>query len=213
MVPADNPSAIVVPMHSGIPSSRALVIAPTARELGGLTSDGHRRAATVGIGRAAADALAALLRDEVPSFVLSLGFAGALAPDLPTGGLTLHTQLCVPEALLPPIHQQAGPLNEKAVALLTAARLPFHSGPLLTVQRPLLTPAEKRMQYAASGAIAVDMEGYWLAQAATDAGVPMLTIRAVLDEAEHTLPPMVESIITDGGRNEWRAALRAIFTT
>jgi hypothetical protein len=51
----------------------------------------------------------------------------------------------------------------------------------------VLTAAEKRA-LAASGALAVDMESHPFAQAAVEAGVPWLALRAVVDPLELSLP-------------------------
>jgi hypothetical protein len=49
------------------------------------------------------------------------------------------------------------------------------------------TPADKRA-LAANGALAVDMESHGLALAASKAGIPWLSVRAVLDPLDATLP-------------------------
>jgi hypothetical protein len=57
----------------------------------------------------------------------------------------------------------------------------------LIASASVLTGHEKRA-LAASGAIAVDMESYAVAQAAAQAGVPWLALRAIVDPAGTSLP-------------------------
>ena len=88
------------------------------------------------------------------------------------------------------------------------ARAPI-AGAILTADAPLLTPAAKRRARAASGAMAVDMEGRWIADAAAARGVPLISVRAVVDEADFEIPPFAAAIAADGGRREWARAIRA----
>ena len=96
-----------------------------------------------------------------------------------------------------------------AEKLRKGARAGATAGAILTVDAPLLTPAAKRRARAASGAIAVDMEGRWIADAAAARGVPLISVRAVVDEADFEIPPFASAIAADGGRREWARAIRA----
>jgi len=82
-------------------------------------------------------------------------------------------------------------------------------GPILTVDAPLLTPAAKRRARAASGAAVVDMEGRRIAEAAAERGVPIVAVRAVIDEADFALPPFAAEIAAAGGHDERARAFRA----
>lgn len=186
-----------------------LVIGPTSRELGGLKDGEACHTAVVGIGHEAAPSLTSLLPKQRPALVLSLGFAGALQTGLQTGTLTLPATVVTPDNTLPPLTYDAGLLGIARDAL-AANGLTFDEGPLLTVQRVLLTPDAKYAHGKASRASTVDMEGYWLAQAAAEAAIPMVAMRVVLDEVDQSLPPLVHAIIADGGRNEWRHAIRSL---
>lgn len=57
--------------------------------------------------------------------------------------------------------------------------------------------------------MAVDMEGRWIADAAAARGVPLISVRAVVDEADFALPAFAAAIAADGGRREWARAIRA----
>ena len=185
-------------------AARLLVVAPTGRELGGLRPGDNRdcSAAVTGIGHEAAPTFTALLDAERPSAVLSLGFAGGLAPGLSTGALALcgaaRAEGAAPIELDP----------YSAADALRAAGIAAVSGALLTVDEPLLTPEAKQAAHAATSAVVVDMEGYALARIAGERDIPIVMLRAVLDAAEHGLPSFVADIVADGGRGELRHTLR-----
>lgn len=86
---------------------------------------------------------------------------------------------------------------------------PALAGAVLTVDAPLLTPAAKRRARAESGAAAVDMEGRRIAEAAAERGVPLVAVRATLDEADFALPAFAAEIAAAGGHDERARAFRA----
>ena len=190
--------------------SGILVVAPTRRELGGLRPGHHGAlsATVVGLGEEAAPALTELLAAEHPSAVLSLGFAGALTAQGRTGDLVLCMELV---SGLPtpsdPLAADAA-LADSVRRGLEQSGLPSHQGKLLTVPSPLLAPDEKRSAGASSGALAVDMEGHAMAQAALEQATPFLALRVVLDPVGYPLPGLVADIMADGGRRELRHTLR-----
>ena len=192
--------------------SPLLTIAPTRRELGGLgAGDERTRAGMIGIGRAAGERVARLLDAAPCSLLVSLGYAGALDPRLQAGDLVLGS--AYHHAAAPGIHGAPLATREvttRAAALLREAGLPALEGPVLTVDEPLLTPQAKRRARLATGALAVDMEGRWIAEAAAARGVPLIGIRAVLDEAQFSLPAFVAAVVADPGRSEWSHAVRAL---
>jgi nucleoside phosphorylase len=122
------------------------------------------------------------IAEQRPSVVVSCGFAGGLDAHLSAGDLVLATSvrgqsgdcLVAPESL-----------RKQAAAALNGLRL--LEGELLTATSVLT--AENKRAFAASGAVAVDMETYALARAATEAGVPWLALRAIVDPAGSSLPP------------------------
>ncbi len=168
-----------------------LVVAPTRRELGGLRS-GKRRdiaAATVGIGRQAAPALAALIRRYAPARILSLGFAGGLSRELHTGDVLACERVIAPE--------------QEPLPLPFPASMSGAAGTLLTADALLPLIPDKWQARSNTGADLVDLEGYHLAKAAREAGVPLCAVRVVLDEVDEELPPFVGAIVAAGGRREW----------
>ena len=121
--------------------------------------------------------------------LLLLGFAGGMDPSLAPGVL----------AISPNYHQPAGgnslqPDTEmwrQAVEAATDAGLPFDQRDSLTVDRLVSTVADKGAVFRRYQVGTVNMEDYSVAEAARDAGVPFLAVRAVLDPADQSLPPYV----------------------
>ena len=198
------------PPSTGPPA--LLVVAPTRRELGGFRPGRHGPllVGVAGLGEEAAPALAKLLALEHPAAVLSLGFAGALTAEGCTGDVVVCTEQ-VADAPSPPTAVTADPaLVESARRGLDGSRLPHQEGKLLTTPSPLLTPEEKRRARLRSGALVVDMEGYWMARTAQDHETPFLALRVVLDPVDYLLPQLVATIVADQGRHEWRHTLRSV---
>lgn len=186
-----------------------LVVAPTRRELGGLTpnSIGHTLVAVTGVGRRPTLAcLQELLQREHISAIVSLGFAGGLDPTLRSGDLLLATKAAAVNANGTP---ESGGVLTADVALLKRvalfanhAGIPHRLGGLATVPEPLLTPESRGRVGRHSEALAADMEGYWVAAQAQAAKVPFLLARAILDPVGMTLPSLVHDIVADEGRRE-----------
>ena len=191
-----------------------LVVAPTKRELGGLSpgQDGALLVATTGLGRQAAPALDLLLQTYPIRRVVSLGFAGALTPQTRAGSLVVCNSLLAGGREPPPPLSGEGELLDWTMAWLDRVRLPYHYSGLYTSAKLLLTPERKRRAGLASGAGVVDMEGYWLAETAAAHGIPLLALRAVLDGADYTLPKLAEEIAEDQGRHEIRHTLIHVFS-
>ncbi len=184
-----------------------LTVAPTQRELGGLGS-GHEgaQARVIGIGRAAGARMTTLLEEVPCQLLVSLGYAGALDPHLRPGDLVVGNAYL--HGADPPL--SGAPLATRAAVLLRESGLSAQEGLILTVDEPLLSPRAKRRAHHGSGALVVDMEGRWIAEAAVRKGVPVIGIRAVLDEARFPLPAFVATIIADSGRREWAHAIRGL---
>lgn len=194
-------------MATDMATGPLLTIAPTRRELGGLGHGNARtRTSIVGIGRAAGAHAAELLDASPCGLLVSLGYAGALDPRLRPGDLVVgNAYLHGARAVIP-----GAPQTTRAAMLLRQSGLSALEGAVLTVDEPLLTPQAKRRAHNGSGALVVDMEGSWIADVAASRSVPLIGIRAVLDEADFPLPSFVAAIIADQGRREWAHAVRAM---
>ena len=74
------------------------------------------------------------------------------------------------------------------------------TGSLVTTREIVATPEAKAALFAASGAVAADMESAVLVARAAAAGCPALVVRAVSDSARQSLPPELTRLVTPEGR-------------
>jgi 4-hydroxy-3-methylbut-2-enyl diphosphate reductase len=131
----------------------------------------------IGMGPRRAARSSHLVANADASAVLIAGFCGALDPDLEPGDVVLATEV-------------RGPTGTTACSdpsilagVLRRGGLNVRVGPIASSQR--LVIRERRRALQRSGALAVDMESAWLAPAAR--GVPLVTLRVVLDTHRHEL--------------------------
>jgi adenosylhomocysteine nucleosidase len=148
--------------------------------------------------------------------VLSVGFAGGLQPAglqpaLARGHAILPTVICrlcdapgtAGHAADAGIHPDARLAHIAAMAVAQAA-LVAHTGTLLSMPN-VLTPAAKRHMGCLSGALAVDMESYSVAQAAVQQRLPFAVLRTIFDPADEPVAlPIVECITPTGFLPPWR---------
>ncbi len=145
-----------------------------------------------GMGQAAARrAAAALLARERPAPLVSLGFGGALTPDLPPGALVLgeafwryHPHNGVLEAAGLPAAPR--PLPE-LLRRLREAGLPAFTGNLVTTGR-IIAKGRHREVLGRLERPLLDLETGVLAAAAAARGVAFLSLRAVTDGAGEEIP-------------------------
>ena len=148
---------------------------------------GHASAVglAVGIGGGAAQAVAA----ERPGLVISGGFAGALDPSLGPGDLVLASS----------VRDDTGESISAADPVLRAARQALAAdarvaeGEILCATRIAASAGDKRA-LARPGRLAVDLESWPAAHAATRAGVPWLAIRVVIDSLDADLPAFTREV-------------------
>lgn len=123
-----------------------------------------------------ARALACL--ENNPSLLLSAGFCGGVGPEVDLGEIVIGSQVVRNTNSIP-----ADPfLLETATRTLKRIGLPFHVGPILTVDE-VVPPTEGGARRKDLQVLAVDMESAYLAEAARCQGVPFLGIRVVSDTA------------------------------
>ena len=180
-----------------------LLVCPTEREARALRG----AAVAVGTGRECADRLQTLIRERGASGVLILGVCGGLDPSLRPGDLILGRAVLA----------RAGEERRPSQLLLDAARrslrragISFVSSRIYTAARPIGSRRAKVKAWNEFGAAGVDLESYWLAEAADRAGLPWLVVRAVVDPADWALPPSLAEWASeaDSARALRAAALR-----
>lgn len=149
-----------------------------------------------GPGRARAEAASSYLLGHYPlSAMLGIGFAGAVQEGLRVGDLVLCERVHA-QGEAEPQNCDAALLQQAAAALQGGGR-PFHRGDALTVPQVLGEPQDKAEVGRRLPVAVVEMEGYWLAQAAGRQGVPFLALRVVLDEVGDWLPD--ENFLDESG--------------
>ena len=144
-------------------------------------------------------AIAAASSDAMrPEGIIMVGFCGATDPSLRTGDLHIARSFRRSD------HPGEIPADSNLhLALCDATRRRVYNvthdkkvttQPSATVSA-VANAATKAGLWQSLGATSVNMEDYWAAQVAADAGIPFASVRVVLDTAEQTLPDYV----TTGG--------------
>ena len=142
-----------------------------------------------GVGQvAAARATAETIKFYEPQRILSAGFGGGLTDDLRRGHLLIVDEV----------------VDERGNRLATGIKLApeslasmkgVHCGRLLTVDRILRDPAERRELASRHGALACDMETMAVAATCSEHQVPFMAIRIISDGVDDVLPPEIENLV------------------
>ena len=146
--------------------------------------------ARTGVGPDNAEAVARRLFSEGPvAAALSVGVAAGLNPLLHAGDLLVGDRAILHRGGGATSHSFScdARLQEWALTLVRESGSRHSLGPIVTVERILLTAEEKHRVAAESGALAADMESAAIASAASARAVPFLAIRAILDPVEEDL--------------------------
>jgi len=149
---------------------------------------------------------AALLDGLADPLVVSAGVCGGLDPRLHPGDLVSPERVI--DAAGDP-HPIATPHHRAAVAGAGATAC---TGPLITTLGVVATPEAKAALFAASGAVAADMESAVIVARAAAAGYPALVVRAISDSASQSLPPELTRLVTPDGRLRLARALAMTVT-
>jgi adenosylhomocysteine nucleosidase len=145
-----------------------------------------------GAGRAnAAKATETLIDGHRPDFVLSAGFAGGLSPTLKRHDLLLLTEVTLESG--ESISISPLPLVERPGMSAENEKL-MNSTKLLTTDRIVRSSQEKASLHEKTGAIAVDMETFAVAEVCRRRSVPFIAVRIIHDTAQETLPPELEKL-------------------
>jgi hypothetical protein len=176
-----------------------LVVTPTAREASAL----YGMKFVCGAGATAGDRVAGRLAREAVDVVAIVGVCGGLDPSLAPGDLILAASALSPGRAA---ETADAALFQVVRSRLRAAGRRFVSAPLLSVERPVASAAEKRDLWNAYGAAGVDLETHAIAQAAAARSLPWIGLRAVVDPASASLP---QPLRTWHGDMDERAVLLA----
>jgi len=149
----------------------------------------HVVVARSGMGReAAARATEAILSGHRPQWIISAGFAGGLGAELKRNDLVMADALLDADG-----SRLRVDLKIEPAALEQTPGV--HVGPLVTVDRIIRLPKEKRALGEKHGALAVDMESYAVAEVCRLRQERFLAIRIISDTVDDELPPDVERLL------------------
>lgn len=152
-------------------------------------SEPHKTGVTlhvIGVGKRRAEAgIAAVVAAESPDAILAIGFCGGADSALRTGDLHVADVFHSVDRSEPIVADPSLTGRAKAWADRSTNRLVW--GPSVTVDA-VAGARSKRAVHAATGAVSINMEDYWAANAAAGCGIPFASVRAVLDDAEDEIP-------------------------
>ncbi|HEX5309867.1 MAG TPA: hydroxysqualene dehydroxylase HpnE [Solirubrobacteraceae bacterium] len=165
--------------------SDVLIVSPLGVEAMAVRSAAPgMRVRTTGMGpRKAMAAVPALAADEAAALVI-VGFGGGLAQDSRLCEVVVAEEVLAIDSEGRPAGERIDcSIAERLERALTGHGLPTCRGTVASVQEIVVGAARERM--LASGAIAVDMESAWVAEAAR--GRPFAVVRVLSDTPEHEL--------------------------
>jgi adenosylhomocysteine nucleosidase len=163
-----------------------------------------------GVGRIRAAAGARLLiRRFSPQGLVSFGFAGGLTPELARGTLIIGTEVVCKDGSGKRAVASRD-LVKQFCAAAEAEKLPMRQGRLVSSRHIVADPASKTDLRNKSGACAVDMETVGIAEAADETGLPWVAVRAIVDRATDTLPPVCLTMLREDGHVATGRLLRMI---
>lgn len=185
------------------------ILAPTATELRAIRRVVGQVAVpqitlhVSGIGRSATLRACDKIAACKPGVIIITGFCGATDPDLHTGdlhiaGTFIHgdESACLPSDL---------GFRSTLLNAASSCELATCAEPSATIDH-VADAAEKATLRESLGVASVNMEDYWAAGAAARAGIPFVSLRAVLDTAWESLP----SFLADGSKSSRRIVWDAV---
>ena len=141
-----------------------------------------------GVGRErAARATEAVILGHKPRWIVSAGFAGALDERLGRGDILMA------DAIVDPKDRQLA--IDFKLQSESAASSHLHVGRLLTVDRVIRDPAQKRDLGKRHGALAVDMESMAVAEVCRSEKVRFLSVRVIVDAVDQALPRDIDLLV------------------
>jgi adenosylhomocysteine nucleosidase len=127
------------------------------------------------------------LTSSVIQTVISVGFCGALDPNLTANEIIMGTEIV----------QTIG--NQRFACTTGSTAQPYVSGPILSQDR-IANDANEKHELRMLGTIAVEMEAAGVAAYAQKVGVPFACIKVVSDRADESFPFDLNKMRTHEGR-------------
>jgi len=142
-------------------------------------------------------ATAEILKDFQVEFLLVLGFAGSLSPQLGIGDLVICETMRCEEAVDRSYRSDAG-MIEMASKIEAGQSRRIWIKDCLTVNRVLSTPHQKQEISKSWNTDIVEMENFWIAEHVSRSGVRFLAVRAISDGTQDTLPEFINMLNAEG---------------
>jgi adenosylhomocysteine nucleosidase len=135
----------------------------------------------------AARATRLAVRKYSPRMVISIGYAGGLAPKAGPGTIILPTLARVSDTSNGEMAPDAEMLKLAQAAASQIRQTPL-GGTILTVPAVIATREAKKALRTSTGAVAVDMESTAVGAACREAGVRVVFMRCITDGADDEIP-------------------------
>jgi adenosylhomocysteine nucleosidase len=161
--------------EGGLRGRRVVVI------LAGAGQDNARRATEI------------LIDGHRPGRVISAGFAGGLWPELKRNDILVADRLLTIDGHELPVVVEAASRRFGPADAAPTERV--HRGPLLTTDRVVRMPAERKSLFERTGALGVDMETFAVAEVCAARQVAFSSIRVINDTADEALPRDVQHLL------------------
>lgn len=154
-------------------------------------------AAVSGVGMTNAAGAAEALIGAGARSIISAGLAGALDGKAAVGDVVIANRVLRHGARQDPIRCD----RELSAGIPPSGSLGYRvwQSDIVSVDRIVCDPGEKAHIYESSGAAALDMECYGVAEVCRARRVPFLSVRAVSDTASEELPPELVALLEKQG--------------
>lgn len=160
------------------------------------------RIATVecGIGFARARrATLAMIEAHSPSWILSVGYSGALCDGMDVGDIVMANSIA-------DTHGQ-----QLTIDINMPEQKGLHVGRFVTTDQMVRLVSEKQSLHQKYEAIAVDMESLAVAQVCQEMRTKFMSVRSISDDLSADLPPEVMTVLGESGSLRWGATLNSLW--
>lgn len=170
-----------------------------------------------GMGKERAESATKFMLERYPvSAIISLGFAGALAPELSIGDVVVCSTLhCAHKSEHKWVSDGVCASDTHLLSLVSQGLEDIVAGCCLgsSVSLLQLESSTKKLPGLAEAfhAHIVDMESYWIASIASARQIPFIAIRSISDTMQDSVQPF-DQILTSDGRLLWKKAVFCFIT-
>ncbi len=130
-----------------------------------------------------------------PHAVFNLGVAGALDDSLNNGDILCPKHLISDQGFVDMETSFKAYMDEIVLSCKTGMK----KGRLYTSESVLSSPKEKSAILSRTGAMAVDMEAFFIAQECEEKGVKFYVCKAISDGAEEAIPKVISKSVAENG--------------